>query len=186
MKIRVASDLEVDSIVDGPGVRTVIWTQGCLHNCPGCHNARTQNFTGGALIDVEEVITALDEIKIIDGVTFSGGEPMHQAEACYLISDYLINKKVNIWCYSGYTFEELIKMSDKNKFIMKFLNSIDVLVDGKFILDKKDLNLNFRGSSNQRIIDVKKSLKLNKPITILEYDEYNEHASKKKVEGLYI
>ncbi len=185
MKIRVASDLSIDSIVDGPGLRTVIWTQGCIHNCPGCHNISTQSFDAGALIEVEEVIEALEEVKIFDGVTFSGGEPMHQAKACSIISKYLKERNINIWCYTGYTFEELIELGNKNKYIVDFLNSIDVLVDGKFLDYQKDLKLNFRGSTNQRIIDVKKSLKLNKITIIDKYDSYAENASNKKIEGIY-
>ena len=169
MKIRLAADLQSDSIVDGEGIRTVIWTQGCPHHCPGCHNSETWDFNDGALIDIEEIKEKIKKLKIQDGLTFSGGDPMCQPEACYEIAKYAKSLKMNVWCYTGYTFEQLLSLSKSNKHIMDFLSMIDVLVDGRFMLDKKSDKAIFRGSTNQRIIDVTKSLKEN---TICLIDKY--------------
>lgn len=156
MKIRLAADLQLDSIVDGEGIRTVIWTQGCSHNCPSCHNPNTHDFNGGDLVDVEDVVYRLEELDGQDGVTFSGGDPMFQAKSCSYLAKKVHELGMNVWAYTGFTYEELINKGTKD--ILDFLSEIDVLIDGKFELDKKSLNLEFRGSSNQRIIDVKKSL----------------------------
>lgn len=157
MDIRLAENLfTTDSIVDGPNLRTVIWVQGCRHNCLGCHNPSTHSFEVGFNADADEVY----EVAIRQGksVTFSGGDPMEQAEACGHIAQRLKEKNINIWCYTGYTYEHIL--TDKHKF--NFLKYIDVLVDGKFNLQQCDLTLKFRGSSNQRLIDVQKSLEDNK------------------------
>ena len=165
MKIRLAAALQSDSIVDGPGIRTVIWTQGCPHHCRGCHNPSTHSFEDGELIPIEDICKEIDNLQNQDGITFSGGDPMCQAKACYHIAKYAKEKGLDIWCYTGYTFEELLEKKDKD--INNFLSVIDVLIDGKFILKEKSLNLRFKGSKNQRTIDVKKSLEENK-ICLLE------------------
>lgn len=170
MKIRLAADLQPDSIVDGEGIRTVIWTQGCPHHCRGCHNPSTHDFKDGILVNIEEVKEKLKNIKYQDGITFSGGDPLCQVEACLEIAKYARSLKMNVWCYTGYTYEQLMIMANNNKKILEFLNHIDVLIDGKFILEEKSLDIAFRGSKNQRIIDVKKSLEKNKPCTIKKYD----------------
>ncbi|MBQ3422068.1 MAG: anaerobic ribonucleoside-triphosphate reductase activating protein [Romboutsia sp.] len=158
MFLRVASDITVDSIVDGPGLRTVIWTQGCPHKCKGCHNPQTHDYNGGELIDIFEIIEQIKNVKLQKGVTISGGEPFIQVESLIeIVKEIKNNTNLDIWVYSGYTFEQLISNVNKNKNI-EFLNYIDVLVDGKFEEDKKDINLQFRGSSNQRVIDVQKTL----------------------------
>ena len=169
MKIRLAADLQTDSIVDGDGIRTVIWTQGCPHNCPGCHNPSTHDFKSGDLIDIEDVLKRIDNLVFQDGITFSGGDPMCQAEACSIIAKYARGQGLNVWCYTGYTFEELLIMCKSNKHIMNFLNCIDVLVDGKFMMEYRSLDCKFRGSTNQRLIDVKKSL-ANSKVYLLEND----------------
>ncbi len=158
MEIRLAADLQCDSIVDGPGIRTVVWTQGCPHNCYGCHNPSTHDFSGGALVDVDYIKSEIDNLVYQDGITFSGGDPMCQSAACYEIAKYARELGLNIWCYTGYTFEQLIELGKKKKSIMDFLSVIDVLVDGKFMLEYKSLDCKYRGSTNQRLIDVKKSL----------------------------
>ena len=158
MKIRLAADLQKDSIVDGPGIRTVIWTQGCPHNCFGCHNPSTHSFSDGALVDLDLIKSEIDDLVFQDGITFSGGDPMCQAEACYEIAKYARDLGLNIWCYTGYTYEQLIELGKKKKGIMDFLSCIDVLVDGKFMMEFKSLDCKYRGSTNQRLIDVKKSL----------------------------
>ena len=158
MEIRLAADLQSDSIVDGPGIRTVIWTQGCPHSCSGCHNPSTHSFDDGELVDVSDVLDRIDDLVFQDGITFSGGDPMCQADACFEIAKYARNKGLNIWCYTGYTFEQLLIMGRAKKSILNFLNNIDVLVDGKFMMEFKSLECQYRGSTNQRLIDVKRSL----------------------------
>lgn len=171
--IRLAADLQTDSIVDGPGLRAVIWTQGCSHNCPGCQNPSTHDFNGGGLVPLEMVYEAIDELEYHTGITFSGGDPMFQPEACNEIAIYARKKGLDIWVYSGFTFEELMEISKNKPIYKEFLENIDVLVDGKFILEQRDLSLLFRGSRNQRLVDVKKTLKEGKVVLLNEY-EYNE------------
>ena len=138
MKIRLASPvLMPDSIVDGEGIRAVLWTQGCLHKCPGCQNPQTHSFDDGFLIDIEEVKEQIDALEGQDGITFSGGDPFYQVEECIEIAKYIKSKKMNIWCYTGFTYETLIKLAKDNPKIIEFLKLIDVLVDGPFILEKK-------------------------------------------------
>lgn len=187
MKIRLAAYLQPDSIVDGEGIRTVIWTQGCIHNCYGCHNPETHDIKGGALIDVEEVIEDLKTIEGQDGITFSGGDPMMQVEACLEIAKAAKKCNLNIWCYTGYTFEQLLQISKKKSSMLEFLNLIDVLIDGKFIIEEKSLNLKFRGSKNQRIIDPKKSLETGEVFIIdsLMKEDNNEIINKIE-EGVFI
>lgn len=183
MKIRLATYLEPDSIVDGEGIRTVVWTQGCSHNCKGCHNPSTHDFKGGFEVDVDEIINDLNKIEFQRGITFSGGDPMFQAEACNAIAVAAKAQGLNVWCYTGFTFEELLN----NAKTLKFLKNIDVLVDGKFILKQRSLNLDFRGSKNQRIIDVPKSLKENKVVLVSKYmQEKNVSIKIPKEEHIYI
>ena len=166
--IRLAADLQSDSIVDGPGLRTVIWTQGCAHHCEGCQNPQTWDFEGGGLVPIDMVLSAIDELEYQKGITFSGGDPMYQPEACNKIAEYAIKKGYDIWVYTGFTYEELIEKGSKD--IMDFLSEIDVLIDGKFEIKNKSLDLKYRGSSNQRIIDVPKSLK-GKKVVLKVLDE---------------
>lgn len=170
MTIRLAAPLQSDSVVDGFGIRTVIWTQGCSHNCPFCQNPQTHDFGGGAEFELEEIFEEIDSLKGQDGITFSGGDPMYQVDACLEIAKYAKKKGLNVWCYTGFTYEELVKMSKINKNYIEFFKYLDVLVDGPFINEKKNLNLLFRGSSNQRVIDMPKTLKEKKIILIPETD----------------
>ena len=170
MKIRLAAPLQPDSVVDGEGIRTVLWTQGCIHNCKGCHNPSTHSFDGGILIDVDDVKEELASFKFQDGITLSGGDPFCQPEAVYEIAKYAKEIGLNVWCYTGYTFENLLLMSKDNKNIANLLKCIDVLVDGKFELEHRSLSCAFRGSTNQRLIDVEKSLENNATIEITKYD----------------
>ena len=162
--IRLAADLGTDSVVDGPGLRAVLWTQGCAHHCPGCQNPQTWDFNGGGLVPIDMVKEAIDELEYQDGITFSGGDPMFQPEACNTLAEYARDKGLNIWVYTGFTYEEIIKMAEKKPIYMEFLKKIDVLVDGRFIEKERDLSLLFRGSRNQRLIDVPKTLKMGKVI----------------------
>lgn len=173
MKIRLASDLSYDSIVDGPGLRMVVWTQGCIHNCYGCHNPQTHRLDGGLIIDTEYILKEIKKLKLQKGITLSGGEPFLQAKALSLIAKQAKNNKLDVWCYTGFTFEQLTQPSNLLYFDnMNLLKYIDVLVDGKFKMDKKNIGLKFRGSSNQRIIDVQRTLK-NKNI-VLKYEYMDE------------
>lgn len=168
MKIRLAdSTVLKDSIVDGEGLRAVIWTQGCSHNCPGCHNPKTHDFNSGILVDTEYVKEQLKELKIQDGITLSGGDPFFQIEACCDIAKYAKSIGLNVWAYTGFLFEDLIKLPNA----LELLNYIDVLIDGKFEIENQSYDCKFRGSTNQRIINVKKSLKENKTCTIKKYDK---------------
>ena len=165
----LAAPIEGDSIVNGEGLRTVIWFQGCPHHCPGCHNPESHPFKKGIKTNIEEVIAELSKLKNQDGITFSGGEPMSQPDAVLEIAKYAKKNKMSVWSYSGYTYEKLLEMSVTNNIYKDVLNNIDVLVDGPFMLEQRSLNLKFRGSRNQRIIDVKKSLKTNKIVLIQKY-----------------
>lgn len=186
MKIRLAAYLQPDSIVDGEGIRTVIWTQGCPHHCLGCHNPETHDIEGGALVDLEEVYEIIDSLEGQDGITFSGGDPFMQPKACSEIAIYARKKGYNIWAYTGYTFEQLLTLSKSNPEIMEFLKQIDILVDGKFELAKKNYKAIFRGSYNQRILDIKKSLKSSRAVTIEKYDSNEVINSRIRQKGIYI
>lgn len=178
--IRLAADLQTDSIVDGPGLRAVLWTQGCAHKCPGCQNAQTWDFDGGGLVPISMVFDAIDELEYQDGITFSGGDPMFQPEACNAIAEYAKKKGLNIWVYTGFTFEELIKLSAKKPIYLEFLKKIDILVDGKFVEEQKNLSLLFRGSANQRLIDVSKTLKTGS-VVLFDEDKYMENVEPERV-----
>jgi len=171
MKIRLASELQYDSIVDGEGIRTVIWTQGCPHNCLGCHNPGTHAFDGGFLIDVDDIKKQISSYQNQDGITLSGGDPFSQPEACYEIASYAKEQGLNVWCYTGYTYDVLLTMAKSNDIYMKLLQNIDVLIDGKFMLNLRNLSLKFRGSSNQRVIDVPKSLEAGEVILVSKYHQ---------------
>lgn len=171
MEIRLAASLQSDSIVDGEGIRTVIWTQGCTHNCKGCHNPETHDFKSGFLTDTETIKRELDSLSFQDGITLSGGDPFMQAKACADIAIYAHKIGLNVWCYSGYTFDQLKVLSKSNDGIKSLLYNIDILIDGKFILEEKSFDAKFRGSKNQRIIDVKKSLDSNEIVLVEKYDE---------------
>ena len=183
MKIRLAADLQSDSIVDGKGIRTVIWTQGCSHNCPYCHNPQTHDFKGGDLVELDDVIERLENLEGQTGVTFSGGDPMFQPKECSILAKKVHELGMDVWAYTGFTYEELI--NSKNKDILDFLSNIDVLIDGRFEIEKKSLDLEFRGSSNQRIIDVKKSLE-NHEVVLFDLNKDEKKEERYKKEKLYI
>lgn len=158
MKIRLAGIVE-NSLNNGEGIRKVIFAQGCKHKCEGCFNPHTHSFNGGELFDVEKIAQRCNEDYFIDGVTFSGGDPFEQPEAFSELAKLI---KTNIWCFTGYTFEQLLEMPEK----ICLLNEIDVLVDGRFDITKTEGNHKYRGSSNQRVIDVKKSLEQNRVVEL--------------------
>ena len=144
-----------DSIVDGPGIRTTVFCQGCPHHCPGCHNPETWDFGCGTLIPVEAVVEIVQSNPLCRGVTFSGGEPFAQAAEFAELAAQLKEKGYEVASYSGYTFEELLEGTEDQKLL---LGTIDILIDGPFLQAHKSLEIAFRGSRNQRILDVRKSL----------------------------
>lgn len=177
MFIRLASKLQKNSIVDGEGIRAVVWTQGCPHNCPGCHNPETHDFESGFLMDIEELKKEINELDSETGVTLSGGDPFVQPEACLEIAKYCHEINLNVWCYTGYTYEQLLNKSENEPIIMEFLKEIDVLVDGRFVQKLKSLEAKFRGSKNQRLINMKETLKSGKVVLIkLEETKKNKKA----------
>lgn len=145
-----------DSIVDGPGLRLTIFTQGCLHNCPGCHNPQTHDPNGGSWADTEDILAAAAENPLLDGITLSGGDPFLQPVPCLALAEGVHKIGLNVWTYTGYTWEALLEENDAEK--LALLKETDVLVDGPFLLAERSLELRFCGSRNQRLIDVKKSL----------------------------
>lgn len=135
------------TIVDGEGLRTSIYFAGCKHHCKGCHNPESWDFNGGKDMTVDEIFKVIEENKF--NVTYSGGDPLFQnLDDLALLSKKIHNIGLNIWLYTGFTIENLKKDNKYNE----ILDNIDVIVDGPFIEEKKDLTLKFRGSSNQRII----------------------------------
>jgi anaerobic ribonucleoside-triphosphate reductase activating protein len=149
------SGIVSDSIVDGPGIRTAVFSQGCPHHCPGCHNPETWEFGIGTPIEEETVLEIVRSNPLCRGVTFSGGEPFAQAEGFAKLARMLKEAGYEVASYSGYTFEQLLKGSAAQRAL---LEQIDILIDGPFLLEERSLELNFRGSRNQRILDVPKSL----------------------------
>ena len=180
MQIRLAAPIQIDSVVDGEGIRAVIWTQGCPHNCLGCHNPGTHDFKGGYLEDIETLKKEIDSLEGQDGITFSGGDPLMQIDACLELAKHSKKRGLNVWCYTGFTFEQLLIMSKTNNALVELLNNIDVLVDGKFDLAKKSFEAPFRGSTNQRVLDCKESIKQQMPIEIEEYEYYENSVEKKE------
>lgn len=156
MQIRL-SGIEPESIVDGPGYRFAIFVQGCPHACPGCHNPQTHDFSGGMLHDTRELIARLGESPLVRGVTLTGGEPMMQAEALCEIARAAKERGMNVWCYTGYTLEALLEEHDADR--MRLLGLTDVLVDGPYIARERSLDLLYRGSGNQRLIDMPGTLR---------------------------
>lgn len=149
--------VESESIVDGPGFRFVIFAQGCPHHCPGCQNPQTHAFEGGRTVEAEKLVKEALKNPLLSGVTLSGGEPFCQAEAFAFLAQQLKQAGKHIMAYTGYTWEQLLEHSDP--FVKKLLYQCDLLVDGRFEQERRNLELRFRGSSNQRIIDVQRSLK---------------------------
>ena len=161
-----------DSIVDGPGLRFAIFTQGCPHGCPGCHNPHTHDFNGGKTAELSFFTDKIRSNPLLDGVTFSGGEPFCQAGALAELADELKDTELNFVTYTGYTFEYLLKNASEENRYMDLLRCTDLLVDGPFIEAQKSIEIRFRGSRNQRLIDCKKSLAAGTVIEISEDDLY--------------
>ena len=159
--MRIAGFVE-ESIVDGPGFRIVIFFQGCAHHCYGCHNPETWDFEGGKEVSFDLIKKIIDDNPYADGITLSGGVPLYQIDASTEIAEYAKSKGLDVILYTGFLFEEVLEMTKANQRLKDLLNNVDTLIDGPFILEQRHLSLKFRGSSNQRIIDVKKSLMQNK------------------------
>ncbi len=157
--LRILNIIE-DTMVDGPGLRTAIYAAGCSHACKGCHNPESWDFNGGQLLSVKDVLERILADPFAD-VTFTGGDPMFQAEGFTELARAIKRCSTkNIWCYTGFTFEQLLSHPQRRE----LLQNIDVLVDGRFIQSLRDESLHFRGSSNQRIIDVPASLELKRTV----------------------
>ncbi len=151
-----------DSIVDGPGLRLTIFTQGCPHHCEGCHNPQTHPFKGGKSYPLRKFKKDILSSPLLYGVTFSGGDPFSQAKALIPYAKFVKEQGLELACYTGFLFEQLA--SGSVPYGKELLSFVDILIDGKFVLSQKSLNLRFKGSKNQRTIDVQTSLKENKPI----------------------
>ena len=152
MKIRLAGIVD-ESIVDGKGIRMTVFTQGCPHHCPGCHNPQTHDFTGGTEADTDEIFECFCENPLLRGITFSGGEPFCQPVPLKALADRVHSVKKDVTIYTGWTYEQLIAMHDPD--VDALLSVCDVLVDGPFVEALKDPDLLFRGSENQRLIDMR-------------------------------
>lgn len=153
MKLRI-SGLVNDSVVDGPGLRYTVFTQGCPHHCKGCHNPQTHDFRNGYDMDADEILANILKNPLLDGVTFSGGEPFLHSETLTYLAKKIKEKNMNIIAYTGYTWEEIAE----NPQMKGLAENVDYIIDGKYMEKEKTLDLRFRGSKNQRIVDVKESL----------------------------
>lgn len=148
--IRLSGPLERDSIVNGDGLRAVVWTQGCPNHCKGCQNPETWGFADGFLVETSEICRRLAEFKGQTGLTFCGGEPFVQPKACREIAEYVRRELGwDVWSFSGFTHEQIQLAGGEP---LEFLKSLDALIDGPFILSQKDLGLRYRGSRNQRLL----------------------------------
>lgn len=154
MRFRLAGVVN-DSIVDGPGLRLAVFAQGCPHHCPECHNPQSHDFNGGEWGDTAEILRIAEDNCLLDGITLTGGEPFCQPEACAELARGAHELGLNVWVYTGYLFENLLNGTDAQRELLK---NADVLVDGPFLIAQKSMDVRFRGSKNQRLIDVQKSL----------------------------
>ncbi|MBW7572941.1 anaerobic ribonucleoside-triphosphate reductase activating protein [Caproiciproducens faecalis] len=146
---------EPESIVDGRGFRYVVFTQGCPHHCPGCHNPQSHDFEGGKWVDIDDLFTEICENPLLKGVTFSGGEPFCQPKPLVELAEKIHGRKLDLTVFTGYPYEELSARHDPDTDAL--LRAADVLIDGPFLLEQKDLTLVFRGSRNQRVIDMNRT-----------------------------
>lgn len=173
--LRIAG-IEPESFVDGPGIRLTVFTQGCHHNCPGCQNPQTHDFNGGHDIALSEILEMIDENPLLDGVTFSGGDPMDQAAELVPLAREIKERGLNLVIFTGYTYEFLQQHWEEKPDFLELLSFADMLVDGPFIMAKKSMDVKFRGSYNQRLIDVQKSLTEGHVVLHqIQLDEMAEH-----------
>ena len=155
--MRIAGLIQ-DSIVDGPGIRFVVFAQGCKSCCEGCHNPETWNPNGGREMPVNEIIEEMLSNPLTDGLTLSGGEPFEQAADCASLAVVAREKGLNVWVFTGWTFEKLLNKAKIEPKIRKLLNQTDVLIDGRYIKAEHTLSSKWCGSKNQRVLDIRKSL----------------------------
>ena len=160
----VVGGIEPESIVDGPGFRYTVFVQGCNFRCPGCHNPQLQTCSGGRRIAVGEILDAIRENPLLDGLTLSGGDPFVQAAACAVLAEEVRGLGLSVFAYTGYTFEALWQAEDPAW--RRLLMAVDVLVDGPFVRELRDIDLRFRGSSNQRLIDLRRTFAAGKIIVL--------------------
>lgn len=160
------------SIVDGPGLRFTVFTQGCRHNCPGCHNPQTHDFEGGYDVTVDELLEKLCSDPLTVGLTLSGGDPMEQAGECAELAEKTHERGLNVWTYTGYTYEQLLREGDPAR--LALLEHTDVLVDGPFVQAEKSYEAKFRGSRNQRLIDLNATRK-NERLTLWQQEDGLSH-----------
>ncbi|MEI6286425.1 MAG: anaerobic ribonucleoside-triphosphate reductase activating protein [Bacillota bacterium] len=166
MSIRIAGII-TESVVDGPGLRLVLFCQGCYHNCPGCHNPDTHDLSGGTEVKQEQVMKLIDEAPLIRGVTFSGGEPMLQAEQLLTIARYVkFVKNYDLVTFTGFVYEDLLRIAEENNAVRELLQLTDWLIDGPYLEKERDLSIAFRGSRNQRIVDVQRSIVEKQTVTV--------------------
>jgi len=170
---------EEDAVADGPGLRAVVFVQGCPHHCPGCHNPQTWAFSGGTPVSVSALAARIARNPLTQGVTFSGGEPFAQADALAALAAELeaTGKGYDLAVYTGYTFEALLALSRERPGVARLLAAADVLVDGPFRLAEKDRLLSFRGSRNQRLLDAKASLAAGKAVWTRDPDWVGDDAA---------
>lgn len=150
-KLRI-SGVEPESIVDGPGFRYTVFTQGCPHNCPGCHNPQTHPFDGGKVVDIRTLFEEICRNPLLKGITLSGGEPFCQPAPLAELARMAHSRGLDVVTFTGYLYEQLLAKHDPD--VDDLLAQTDLLIDGPFVLAEKDLSLRFRGSRNQRIIDM--------------------------------
>lgn len=164
-RIRISGVVN-QSIVDGPGLRMTVFAQGCPHHCAGCHNPATHDFAAGFDCRVDVLLAVFDRNPLLAGVTLSGGEPFARPGELIPLAEQVRLRGKNVWCYSGYTFEELLARSVSDADVAELLAQIDVLVDGRYEEGRRNLSLRFRGSENQRILDLPASLRVRKAVPI--------------------
>lgn len=156
-----------ESIVDGPGIRYVIFTQGCPHKCVGCHNPQTHDFNGGKFVEISKIAEDIAKNPLLKGITISGGEPFMQAKSLAKLISKLDRNKLDVIVYSGFKYEYLTQNANSDNCYLELLQNSDILIDGKFEIELKSDKLPFRGSLNQRSIDLNKSIEQN---TVVLYE----------------
>lgn len=166
MELRIAG-VEPESVVDGPGIRYVIFAQGCEHFCPGCQNPESHDQVGGKLVKMADLLAKITRGRLLQGVTFSGGEPFLQAKIFAILGQELKRKNLDIVTFTGYIFEELLEKAIEKPEYLELLKVTDWLIDGPYIASQRDLQLLYRGSANQRIIDVAQSLQYQRTVVSL-------------------
>jgi len=153
-----------DSIVDGPVLRFAVFTQGCEFKCPDCHNPATWDIEGGTEIPVEEIIAQMRDNPLTDGLTLTGGEPLMQTRDCIRLAEAAQDNEKTVWLFTGYDFDELLAMANKDLKVMELLRLTDVLVDGRYVNSQRSLSLRWRGSRNQRVLNLPGSLAAGKAV----------------------